>query len=277
MEQLIGKLVDRADVVHLLNHKVRGIVVEAKVFAVDHGEHLPPDARRNGEVSSAGPLALGKEHRAVFNCNTNAVVLGELDDIRPDFGKELHVLRNAQILVSADKRIDRAHAELGCRNDELFDVVDGGLRLFRFRVERVGIVPQRGNLDTSLGELGLNRVYARRIERIHIDMGHARIAPLRLADRPTHHLHATVAMLRSKVNDGVERLIRQNGAGKSKLHGFGSLFVDDFITRKEELDNEKDGSFCFSCLNSIYHSLHNMSIIFSLFTRYIIFCYIFYI
>ena len=256
---------------------MRGIVVEAKVFAVDCGEHLPPDARRNGEVSSAGPFALGKEHRAVLDCNANAVVFGELDDVRPDFGKELHVLRNVEVLVSADKGIHRVYAKLGRRNDELFDVVDGGFRLFRFRVERVGIVPQRGNLDTSLGELGLNRVYARRIERIHIDMGHARIAPLRFADRPTHHLHATVAVLRSKVNDGVERLIRQNGAGKSKLHGFGSLFVDDIMTRKEELEHEKDGSFCFSCLISIYHSLQNLSIIFSLFTRYIIFCYIFYI
>src|ERR1035437_5953756 len=56
VKELVPELAQRADRVHLLQDKVRRVVVEAEVLGSDITEHPPPNDRGDGQVLPARPL-----------------------------------------------------------------------------------------------------------------------------------------------------------------------------------------------------------------------------
>ena len=93
----------------------------------------------------AGPLVVGEEHRAVFDADLDAVFLGELDDRRPDLGVLFQVLRDGLVLVLADEGADHRDFQQRGGLDHLLQVTDDRFAVLSVRVQRVGIISQRGD------------------------------------------------------------------------------------------------------------------------------------
>src|ERR1041384_7811450 len=79
MEQLVPELAQRTERVHVLQHEMGRVIIEAEVLRRNIVEHAPPDGRADREVFAARPFVAAERHRAVLDADFNSVVLGKGD------------------------------------------------------------------------------------------------------------------------------------------------------------------------------------------------------
>ena len=96
---------------------------------VDCLVHPSPDRRTDRQVLTTGPFIPRKEHRAVFDPDPDALLLGERDDRGPHFGKPRPVVIDGLCPVTSDEGVHAIDAECGGSSDHLADVClrSGGL------------------------------------------------------------------------------------------------------------------------------------------------------
>ena len=205
VEQLVGEIAHRLEIVHVLPDHVRGIVVEAEVIAGNVGEHAPPYLRRMGQVLAARPFVLREGHGAVLDADLDVAVLGKADKRRPDFEEAGPVVIDRFGPVAADEAVHDTDAEQVGGRDHLFDVVDAGLGLVGVGGQRVGIVAERADGDAGGGDEGIDFVGVGLGEADDVDVGDAGVAALRLARGPAHQLDGGKAIGRGELDDLFQR------------------------------------------------------------------------
>src|SRR6185503_7205022 len=65
MKKLVLKFPERTGRIHVLEHEMRGVIVQPETFARDIIKHAPPDHRTGSQVFAARPFILREEHRAI--------------------------------------------------------------------------------------------------------------------------------------------------------------------------------------------------------------------
>ena len=194
VEQPVFERCERPERVHVLQHKMRGVVVEPQRGRSDISKCAPPDSRRGEQVLSARPLIPGEQHRAVFNTDPHAQFLGQSDDRLPGLEEPRPVVIDRPRPVTAHKPGDRPQAEQGGRRNDLSEVCRCGIRNRRVRVEHVWVVAEPTDAD-AVPRAGRQDVLSASLrERTHVDMCDAGVLPLGGANGPAHELDGGEAL-----------------------------------------------------------------------------------
>ena len=195
---------------------MRRIEIEAEARRRDRLEHLVPDRRRPGQVRAAWPFVIGEDHRAVLDRDLHASFLSVGNKSGPDFPKAAHVVGRRPRRIVADERPDNVDAELLRCVDDLPEV---GVHLITVRgigMEVVGVVRECRDLERVLREQPADRLG---VERVDIDMGHARV-PSALASccGPTRDLERVESLRGSPGGNLLERQVGKRRGQESELH-----------------------------------------------------------
>ena len=216
VEDARPELADRARVVDELPDEVGGVEVQAEVLVGDDLEHPAPHRGGVGEVAAAGPLVLGEDHRAVLDRDPHVALAREADDRRPHQLEFFEVLAHRAMLVAADERADDAHLEPLRGFDHPAQVVVGCLPRLGVRIEVVGVVRERGDLEVEARQQSPHRL---RVEVLDVDVAHACVAPPLTAARwPARDLQRLEAALVRPARDLLQAQVREGGGEQAELH-----------------------------------------------------------
>ena len=139
---------------------------------------------------TAGPFIFSKQHRTVFNGNPYLFVCGIFQDRFPDFLHLAQILIHRFIRNSSDKACNCIDIQHCCRVNDLQQMPDVSVSLFKFRFQYIGIICQRRYRNPSLFAV-LQKIPGPVLRKVfHIDMADPCVAALRSAHRPAGHFHA---------------------------------------------------------------------------------------
>jgi len=213
VEELVGEVPDRLEVVHVLPDHVGGVVVEAEVVAGDVSEHTAPDGGRVGQIFASGPFVVSEGHGAVLDADLDVVVFGEADQGRPDFEEAGPVVVDGLGPVTADEGVHDADAQQGGGLDDAFNVVDGDLGFVLVRGQGVGVVAESADGDAGGGGELVDAGGVCCSEADDVDVGYSGVAALGFAGRPAHELDGAEAIGGGELDDFFEGEVGEDCAG----------------------------------------------------------------
>ena len=146
MEDLVPEFIEGLDRIHHLPYKMRRIIVDPQMIAVEDPEHTSPDHRRRHQILAARPLILTKEHRAVFNGDLHTVRLCKTDQRLPYLFHQLKILFHRFRLIPSDKRSNHIDAKLCTCKDHILKMRRRFRPLLQIFIHRVRIVSKGRDL-----------------------------------------------------------------------------------------------------------------------------------
>ena len=174
---------------------------------------------RVGKVVPARPFVVAEDHRTVLDGQLHPVVLGELDDARPDLQGILPVLVGVLRGVGADERVHQRDVHLTSRHDHLLQVADDSLAMRWVGVERVRVVPETGDREAFAVDLVGDLASLPVGDVDDVDVARARIATICAgALRPTGNLEDLETGGGGPVGNLHQRGVRERGSEKSESH-----------------------------------------------------------
>ena len=202
MEDLVFKLIDRFDVIDHLPYKMRRVIIDSEIVAVQNLEHFSPDLRCCHQVLSARPLIRSEQHRAVLDRNFHIIFFCQFDDRRPYFFHQFQILFHCLCLVSSDKCCHHADAQFCACKDYIFQMCNCCRSFFQISVHCVRIKCQRRNVYIFLFAVIQNvfRICVIFQHTIHIDVAHTGISSFRFSLRPACNFHTLKSVVCCKIH-----------------------------------------------------------------------------
>ena len=146
MHDPLTEIAQAASGVDELKHQVRGIEIETEKATGNLAKHAVPDCRRDRQVLPPRPFIFGEKHRAILDADLHILLFSVANDIGPGGAEQRPVVVDRLGPVAANKGVDDVDTEFRRCIDHLVKVLDHRLATFGVGVERIGIIPQSGDL-----------------------------------------------------------------------------------------------------------------------------------
>ena len=218
VENPIDELADGLEVVHVLEDQVGRIVVESEIGACKVGKETAPDSRGTCDVFATRPFVGGKEHRAVFDSDSNAVLFGKIDDGSPGLEHPGPVVFDTLGMVATDEGVDLMNTKTWCSSDHMLEMFAAALGLFFVGIKAVGVASQAADTHVVLSGEFLDRCDTSIIKIQDIDVSHSGVATVGFARRPAHEFDGLVTDRTCQFDDLFEVQFWDDRANETELH-----------------------------------------------------------